>query len=125
MGRGPREANDPPMRKPDDLSTGAEGGTGARGKDSASYCSSLRELPFLIDRSGAPEVGDEISLRIGDPVEVVRNGDRVGSLLQAEGQSMKGCIALGYRMEGTVKSLAADLTKGVIMIAGSQEVTSV
>lgn len=117
MGRGPRGKDDPPMRKPADLL--GEGDGAEAGSDS--YCATDRELGFRLNESGSVAVGDEVRLRMGEPVEVLSGKNPIGTLEAREGQSMKSCIGLGYRMEGEITSINIEDLRGKIRISGTQE----
>lgn len=116
MGRGPNERNDPPMGKPVDL--GAAASVEDSVDDEPSYCATQRELSFEIERSASLAIGDEVSLRSGDPVEVLRVATLVGFLGKAEGKSMTSCIDFGYRMLGAVTAVDPVLGVGKVQVAG-------
>jgi hypothetical protein len=120
MGRGRREENDPPMKKPTSFMDADSDGVLSSGEEEGSYCATRRELGFSVDRSSTPEVGQQITLRAGEPVEVLRNGDVIGTLGNTESPSMKSCIAMGYRMSGAIASLDAGLDRGTISISGTR-----
>ncbi|HUC00204.1 MAG TPA: hypothetical protein VMS11_10295 [Solirubrobacterales bacterium] len=105
------------MKKPADLLGEGDGVEG----DSDSYCATERELGFRLDGSRSVAVGDEVRLRVGDPIEVLSGGNLIGTLEAREGQSMKSCIAMGYRMEGEVTSIDIEAQRGRIRVSGTQE----
>jgi hypothetical protein len=117
MGRGPRRKDDPPMRKPADFL--GEGDGAKAGSDS--YCVADRELGFKLKEPGSVAVGDEVRLRLGEPVEVLSGKNPIGTLEAREGQSMKSCIGMGYRMEGEITAINFEDRRGKIRISGTQE----
>lgn len=125
MGRGPRDANDAPMRRPVDLLNEAGAVAGAQGSgeevgsgQESSYCTVRRELSFVINPSAELEVGEAISLRLGNPVEVLRGGEAIGILGTGEGKSMGSCMLMGYRMTGAILSLDLASRRGLLSISG-------
>jgi hypothetical protein len=123
MGRGPRDKDDPPMKRPFHPADGLEGemGAGVAIAEEASYCSTRRELNFVADQARRPQVGTEIRLRLGDPVEVVGADGQVGRLEPQEGSSMRSCLMLGYRIAGSVTVFDPDLGRGTISVTGIRQ----
>jgi hypothetical protein len=121
MGRGRRDEDDPPMKKPVDLLEDPKGGAElGEGGENDSYCSTQRELSFLIKDVRDPEVGESVILRIGDPVQVLSGTEEIGRLPDVEGQSMKSCIAMGYRMTGSIVSVDNAEGRGTLRISGAR-----
>jgi hypothetical protein len=119
MGRGPRDSDDPPMRRPVDL-TENQGGDSATVEET-SYCSTRREFEFVGDPSREALSGAPIRLRLGDPVEVVGTDGRLGTLEAIEGSSMRSCLMMGYRMTGSIIAFDPDLGRGTVSVVGTQE----
>ncbi len=125
MGRGPSPADDPPMRRPRDLLVmdpdGSQGESeGALGSRPADACELEQELAFdLLDGAGV-DVGDEVVLRLGEPVAVLSGGERIGALAGSASRAMRSCIDFGYRMSGAVTALDASSGSGVIAVSGER-----
>jgi hypothetical protein len=114
------------MRKPVDLlnEAGSVAGTQGSGEEvgsgqESSYCAVRRELSFVINPSAELEVGEAISLRLSNPVEVLRGGEAIGILGTGEGKSMGSCMLMGYRMTGAILSFDLASRRGLLSISGA------
>lgn len=128
MGRGPSPANDPPMRKPRDLlavidpdgSQGDGGGEGPPGSRPADACELEQELAFDLLVGVGIDVGDEVVLRLGEPVAVLSGGEQIGVLAGSASRAMRSCVDFGYRMSGAVTALDPSKGSGMIVISGER-----
>ena len=126
MGRGPSPANDPPMRKPRDLLAvidpdGSQGdGEGAPGSRPADAGELEQELAFDLLVGVRIGVGDEVVLRLGEPVAVLSGGEQIGALAGSASRAMRSCVDFGYRMSGTVTALDPSKGSGMIVVSGER-----
>lgn len=123
MGRGPRDNDDPPMRRPVDPvgDLGGDSASATAVAEETSYCSTRREFEFMADGGQEALPGSPIRLHLGDPVEVLGADGRLGTLEAREGSSMRSCMMMGYRMTGSVTAFDPDLGRGTIAVSGIRQ----
>lgn len=124
MGRGSKTRNDPPMRPPVDIlaevremqSSGE--GAGPSAPDAAAFCEREHSVPFRVVEGGSATAGDTIHLGVEDPPTVISAGRVVGVVTEPHAHAMRGCVAMGYRMQGTVTAVDLGAGTGTLVIAG-------
>lgn len=122
MGRGPRPADDPPMKKPVDLVSATDvdllGPTGASASAATDACEREHEVRIDLVWGVVPVVGDEVHLRAGDPIAVLNHTEVIGVLSGSANRAIQSCIDFGYRMSGSLISLDERGETAVIKVLG-------
>jgi len=123
MGRGPRPADDPPMKEPVDLVAEIDvqdnlGSTGASASRATNACEREQEVLFDLAGPVATAVGEEVDLRAGDPIAVFNHGEMIGILTGSANRAMQSCIDFGYEMSGSLVSLDRRAGTGVLKVSG-------
>lgn len=125
MGRGPRLADDPPMKEPLDLVAVVDrqeeqGLVGASSPAAIDECEREQEVPFDLAGAVGVDVGDEVKLCAGEPIAVVSGGKKIGTLIGSANRAMQSCNDFGYQMSGVVASLDTRHGNGLIVVSGER-----
>lgn len=83
------------------------------------FCEQEHRVPFRAGDGIAPPVGVEVDLSLGDPPLVVRGGQTIGVVAGDIAAAMSGCLAIGYRMSGTITAFDAQSRVGAVTVRGA------
>lgn len=128
MGRGPSQTNDPPMRKPRDLladvGMGSTGLIAKEGREANSQpvnaCELEHEVEVHLLEGASSSVGDEVTLRLGEPIAVISGGKEIGALKGSASRAMRSCMDFGYRMAGVVAEIDPASGVGTLVVSGER-----
>ena len=121
MGRGNSSTQEKTLAPPINLEVAAQSQEGEAGEQAAeSPCEERREVAISIVGSPTLASGDPVSIRIGAPPRVLRNGEEVGTVAEPDAALIQGCLEIDYRIQGRINSINLPTKSATALIRGTK-----
>lgn len=100
-----------------ELGSGLEAGGGALAT-SEEFCTREHRLAFHLTNGLIPTTGEGVSLRAGEPLQLIGAQGLLGVIESKRAAALNNCLGEEWQLSGTVLSIDAASGKGIAVVSG-------